>query len=528
MGCTASKQAGRKRAAARESWYAPLSRTVSAPIHYPAESEEDSCHVVSLTSSSYGIIKMGKVGEQADTGSFVRILQDKLALVKDNHETVEDNHAFGHESHEDFAFSRSQVKYKMKLNPVEEAPESEGGDLETLNTWELMEGLHEDGGRTPSPLRTPGKCCVVERSLSFNTVHELDSCFAEIGSPVWKKCFSKEEEEMVKGQTSAQRKLGFGHQSSLSFSGEEEHFDNEFSGYSEIKSPLNSPLKSPTRSPLKSPIRSPLKSPMMGSSSPLFDPTLMATFEQALQAVALPQDDWMLMNGNNEGSTTNSSSLSGNHTWVLSETSSDADSPQSELMATPKEKPPHVLLMKKEKSSKVSPWNRELKMGRLSYDLESFEPRCPPGGEEKVVLYFTSLRGVRRTYEECCDLRLIFQGLGVYVDERDVWMHSKFREELTELLDNKRLQVPRLFIKGRYIGGAEDVRHLHEDGVLIRLIGDLPCFGLFRKVCKGCADVRFIPCLTCSGSCKVLDELDQVVRCSKCNENGLIMCPLCS
>uniref|UniRef100_A0A7N0UHJ5 Uncharacterized protein n=1 Tax=Kalanchoe fedtschenkoi TaxID=63787 RepID=A0A7N0UHJ5_KALFE len=43
-----------------------------------------------------------------------------------------------------------------------------------------------------------------------------------------------------------------------------------------------------------------------------------------------------------------------------------------------------------------------------------------PGGEDEVVVYFTSLRGMQRTYEDCYTVRMIFRGLRVYVDERYV------------------------------------------------------------------------------------------------------------
>ncbi|KAH7298119.1 hypothetical protein KP509_25G027400 [Ceratopteris richardii] len=121
-------------------------------------------------------------------------------------------------------------------------------------------------------------------------------------------------------------------------------------------------------------------------------------------------------------------------------------------------------------------------------------------------------------------LRLILKGFQIHVDERDVWMHSKFRQELTEVM-GAALSVPRLFILGRYIGGAEDVQLLHEEGILGKLLEDLPveC----RQVCKICADVRFIPCTLCRGSCKIVTSLGISERCSECNENGLIMCPLC-
>ncbi|KAK7268570.1 hypothetical protein RIF29_21271 [Crotalaria pallida] len=53
--------------------------------------------------------------------------------------------------------------------------------------------------------------------------------------------------------------------------------------------------------------------------------------------------------------------------------------------------------------------------------------------KDKVVLYFTSLRGVRKTYKDCCDVMLILEGLGVKVDKRDVSIDSGFKKELKEL-----------------------------------------------------------------------------------------------
>lgn len=58
----------------------------------------------------------------------------------------------------------------------------------------------------------------------------------------------------------------------------------------------------------------------------------------------------------------------------------------------------------------------------------------PPGGDKKAVVYFTSLRGVRKTFVDCCSVRSILRSYGVRLDERDVSMHAVFRAELAELL----------------------------------------------------------------------------------------------
>ncbi|KAK1438885.1 hypothetical protein QVD17_04697 [Tagetes erecta] len=59
------------------------------------------------------------------------------------------------------------------------------------------------------------------------------------------------------------------------------------------------------------------------------------------------------------------------------------------------------------------------------------------GKKEKLILYFTSLRGVRKTYEDCCHVRVVLKNSGFRVDERDVSMHSGFKDELKELLGDR-------------------------------------------------------------------------------------------
>ncbi|KAE8669602.1 homeobox-leucine zipper protein HAT7-like [Hibiscus syriacus] len=166
---------------------------------------------------------------------------------------------------------------------------------------------------------------------------------------------------------------------------------------------------------------------------------------------------------------------------------------------------------------------------------------------DKVVLYFTSLRGVRRTYEDCCDVRVILKSLGVRIDERDVSMHSGFKGELKELIgEGFNGGLPRVFVGGKYIGGAEEIRRMHEDGELDKAVQGCEMAdndgGGNGGACEACGDIRFVPCETCSGSCKVYYEDDEMEeneqegdemgecgfqRCPDCNENGLIRCPIC-
>ncbi|XP_062191196.1 uncharacterized protein At5g39865-like [Phragmites australis] len=161
--------------------------------------------------------------------------------------------------------------------------------------------------------------------------------------------------------------------------------------------------------------------------------------------------------------------------------------------------------------------------------------RRPERARKAVVLYFTSLRGVRRTFEDGRAVRAILRCYRVRLDERDVSMHAAFKSELRDLLgaDFAGAVLPRVFVDGRHdLGGAEDVRALHEAGELARALAGCeaaPAVG----ACAACGEARFVPCETCHGSCKVFvdDEGCRFAgffrRCPDCNENGLIRCPVC-
>ncbi|KAJ4786947.1 hypothetical protein LUZ62_038193 [Rhynchospora pubera] len=165
--------------------------------------------------------------------------------------------------------------------------------------------------------------------------------------------------------------------------------------------------------------------------------------------------------------------------------------------------------------------------------LRTFEEKSPQGGENALVLYTTTLRGIRKTFEDCNTVRSAIESHGVQIMERDISMDSGYREELRVLL--KEVKVPMLFVKGRLIGGAEVVVKLEEEGKLGRILRVIPK----AKLCEGCAGFRFVMCKVCNGSCKVLEKgqndkivsekgsKNKMVRCEECNENGLVKCPIC-
>ncbi|TVU41429.1 hypothetical protein EJB05_14959, partial [Eragrostis curvula] len=165
--------------------------------------------------------------------------------------------------------------------------------------------------------------------------------------------------------------------------------------------------------------------------------------------------------------------------------------------------------------------------------LLDFPARCPPGGERGVVLYTTTLRGVRRTFEDCNGVRALLECLAVAFQERDVSMDRGLRDELWGLTGDKAVP-PRLFVRGRDLGGAAQVLALHEEGRLVSLLLPGAAEDKARRAaaekksgkCEACGGLRFVVCGECDGSRKVFDG-GRAARCRGCNENGLVMCPLC-
>lgn len=151
-----------------------------------------------------------------------------------------------------------------------------------------------------------------------------------------------------------------------------------------------------------------------------------------------------------------------------------------------------------------------------------------PGADKRIVVYSTSLRIVRSTFEDCRTVQSILQGFRVSIDERDLSMDSRFLKELQQIFGGGQttLTLPRVFIGGRYVGGAEEIRQLHEAGELKKFVEGLPAAE--PGVCDTCSGYRFILCHDCNGSHKLYTEKSGFKSCAACNENGLIRCPSCS
>ncbi|XP_021901365.1 chromatin assembly factor 1 subunit A [Carica papaya] len=242
-------------------------------------------------------------------------------------------------------------------------------------------------------------------------------------------------------------------------------------------------------------------------SNSLFDPNLLAAFEQAVKEHMRTREAERIER------TEQKEKLGENRELETEE--------ENDLQEIAEMEPP-------QKTRRLEDDGNEVVNNNYSDNpLLEFEERCPPGGDGSVVFYSTTLRGIRKTFEDCNRVRFLLESFRLVFLERDVSMHREYKEELWRIMEGKTVP-PRLFIMGRYIGGAQEVLGLHEQGKLKVLFEGIPPADMFSEPCEGCAGARFVLCYRCRGSHKLAADGDGLwSRCPECNENGLIICPFC-
>ncbi|PIA38383.1 hypothetical protein AQUCO_02800226v1 [Aquilegia coerulea] len=105
--------------------------------------------------------------------------------------------------------------------------------------------------------------------------------------------------------------------------------------------------------------------------------------------------------------------------------------------------------------------------------LQLFEEKCPPGGEKSVIIYTTTIERMRRPFEESNNVRAILLSHQIKMIERDVWGDDQdYEDELVDVLG--KILVPVLFVKGRFIGAADEVNKLEAEGKLKVLLYGMP------------------------------------------------------
>lgn len=67
-------------------------------------------------------------------------------------------------------------------------------------------------------------------------------------------------------------------------------------------------------------------------------------------------------------------------------------------------------------------------------------------------MYTTSMGGIRSKVEECAYVKKLFDNLGLKVDERNIFMHKDYQNQLDKRLGIQHASVPHVFVNGASLG----------------------------------------------------------------------------
>ncbi|KAM4052764.1 glutaredoxin domain-containing cysteine-rich protein 1 [Anomaloglossus baeobatrachus] len=152
----------------------------------------------------------------------------------------------------------------------------------------------------------------------------------------------------------------------------------------------------------------------------------------------------------------------------------------------------------------------------------------------RIVIYTTSLRVVRNTFERCEIVRKIFQNHRVKFEEKNIALNSEYGKEVDERCRwvSEMPSLPVVFIDGHYLGGAEKILSMNESGELQDLLMKIERVQ-HPHACASCGGFGFLPCLVCHGSKmsvfrNCFTDSFKALKCTACNENGLQRCKSCT
>ncbi|KAF9598444.1 hypothetical protein IFM89_027877 [Coptis chinensis] len=102
--------------------------------------------------------------------------------------------------------------------------------------------------------------------------------------------------------------------------------------------------------------------------------------------------------------------------------------------------------------------------------LELYERRCPPGGKNSVIVYKTS-GGNKKAIEDFNEIVFKFHLEQIEFTVRDIYEDLRFRNELAKVLGKKDVKAPVVSVKGRLIGGLDEVEKLSYEELAILFHG---------------------------------------------------------
>ncbi|KAF5181294.1 hypothetical protein FRX31_029120 [Thalictrum thalictroides] len=107
---------------------------------------------------------------------------------------------------------------------------------------------------------------------------------------------------------------------------------------------------------------------------------------------------------------------------------------------------------------------------KANESVSMLQRKSPSGISDGVVIYTSTTSG-SKVLNECNDVHLILQSHQIKVyHERDIGKDANYRQELMSLTGS--FEVPVVFVKGKLIGGASQVKLLEEEGKLWNLFDE--------------------------------------------------------
>jgi len=152
-----------------------------------------------------------------------------------------------------------------------------------------------------------------------------------------------------------------------------------------------------------------------------------------------------------------------------------------------------------------------------------------------ALLFVTSMSAVKSTADACRQAAALLDTLAIQFEIRDVFVNHQYANQLRRLvgIEGKSALplLPQLYANAKLIGGLDVLRQLNEDSRLVQELHDFR-LGIKQMVCERecdeCAGHRFVMCAHCHGSRRGRNTGFGQLKCSHCNENGLMPCMLCN
>uniref|UniRef100_A0A4W5JRL0 Glutaredoxin and cysteine rich domain containing 1 n=1 Tax=Hucho hucho TaxID=62062 RepID=A0A4W5JRL0_9TELE len=152
----------------------------------------------------------------------------------------------------------------------------------------------------------------------------------------------------------------------------------------------------------------------------------------------------------------------------------------------------------------------------------------------RIVIYTTSFRVVRTTFERCELVRKIFSNHRVKFLEKNIALDCEYGKDLEERCKRvgEPLSLPVVFIDGHYLGYYNIIlQFCSHNGWLCVCV--FPQRVQHPHTCQTCGGFAFVPCPMCHGSKlsvfrNCFTDSFKALKCTWCNENGLQPCSSCS